>query len=72
MMSEPKSEFGTYYFECCGGKHDGLVCELPDAVIEEGIEIVTTGDFLPSPAYKITDVLLRPNVYKAVYVGIMT
>ena len=70
-MDEPKSEFGTYYFDCCGGKHDGEVHELPDAFVKEGIEIVTMTPSTPSPAYKITDKLLRPNVYKAQYVGIM-
>lgn len=69
-MSEPKSEFNTYYFECCGGKFDGQVVELLDEIIETQIRVIILGGVSPGPAYEITDQLIRPNVYKAQYVGI--
>lgn len=64
-MSEPKSEFSTYYFECVGGKEDGNVQVLLDEWIESGIQDVIVNQTL----YKITDQLLRPNVYKAILVN---
>jgi|WetSurMetagenome_2_1015567.scaffolds.fasta_scaffold89259_4 hypothetical protein len=70
MSEEPQSEASQYYFECYGGKFDGAVIQLLDVVIEEGIDTVILGGISPGPAYKITDQLIRPNVYKAQYLGI--
>ncbi len=70
-MNEPRSDLGRYFFECCGGKFDGTVLELPDMVIDEGIDVIVVGGVNPGPGYKITDILLRPNVYKAEYIGII-
>lgn len=58
---EPKSDFSTYYIECCGGALDGHRALLPDEIIDQGIEHVQFGRWV----YKITDQLIAPNVYRA-------